>query len=266
MADPKGPLPGVSPRLAELLRIAGDLRGLPRAEFRAELKAALVSGAEGERSAATVSVGGRPLATLDDILARLEEMAHEPKMVAHDVRAALRDLPEKTMRFLASLNRCTLGVSRFSGDSHWERHPAGDEMLHILEGEAEVVTLTEAGPVRSTVSAGSVFVCRRGLWHRVLPRSLRDARGRNGALERTRPTAGGGTSAGASTPRRRGPDPVRARPPCRARGSARARDHVEHDGRGGRRGGAHDHGARSVHAGRDALLGADALGASPRRR
>ncbi|TMA53519.1 MAG: cupin domain-containing protein [Deltaproteobacteria bacterium] len=171
MADPKGPLPGVSPRLAELLRIAGDLRGLPRAEFRAELKAALVSGAEGERSAATVSVGGRPLATLDDILARLEEMAHEPKMVAHDVRAALRDLPEKTMRFLASLNRCTLGVSRFSGDSHWERHPAGDEMLHILEGEAEVVTLTEAGPVRSTVSAGSVFVCRRGLWHRVLPRS-----------------------------------------------------------------------------------------------
>ncbi|TMA78873.1 MAG: cupin domain-containing protein, partial [Deltaproteobacteria bacterium] len=171
MADPKGPLPGVSPRLAELLRIAGDLRGLPRAEFRAELKAALVSGAEGERSAATVSVGGRPLATLDDIRARLEEMAHEPKMVAHDVRAALRDLPEKTIRFLASLNRCTLGVSRFSGDSHWERHPAGDEMLHILEGEAEVVTLTEAGPVRSTVSAGSVFVCRRGLWHRVLPRS-----------------------------------------------------------------------------------------------
>ena len=171
MADPKGPLPGVSPRLAELLRIAGDLRGLPRAEFRAELKAALVCGAEGERSAATVSVGGRPLATLDDILARLEEMALEPKMVAHDVRAALRDLPEMTMRFLASLNRCTLGVSRFSGDSHWERHPAGDEMLHVLEGEAAVVTLTDAGPVRSTVGAGSVFVCRRGLWHRVLPRS-----------------------------------------------------------------------------------------------
>ena len=171
MADPKGPLPGVSPRLAELLRIAGDLRGLPRAEFRAELKAALVCGAEGERSAATVSVGGRPLATLDDILARLEEMAHEPKMVAHDVRAALRDLPEKTMRFLASLNRCTLGVSRFSGDSHWERHPAGDEMLHFLEGEADIVTLTDAGPVRSTAGAGSLFICRRGLWHRVLPRS-----------------------------------------------------------------------------------------------
>src|SRR5437867_11560998 len=171
MADAKEPPPGVSPDLAELLRIAGDLRGLPRTQFRAQLKADLLSGAREPRSAAAVSTGGRPLASLEDIRARLEEMAHEPKMVAHDVQAALSDLPEKTMRFLASLNRCTLGVSRFSDDSHWERHPAGDELLHILEGEADVVTLTDAGPVRSTVAAGSLFVCRRGLWHRVLPRS-----------------------------------------------------------------------------------------------
>jgi quercetin dioxygenase-like cupin family protein len=98
-------------------------------------------------------------------------MAHESKMVAYDVRAALHELPEKTMRFLASLNRCTVGVSRFSGDSHWERHPAGDELLHFLEGTADIVTLTDAGPVRSTAGAGSLFICRRGLWHRVLPRS-----------------------------------------------------------------------------------------------
>src|SRR5207249_3059239 len=72
---------------------------------------------------------------------------------------------------LASLNRCTIGVSRFSEGSHWERHPAGDELLHILEGEADVVTLTDGGPVRSTARAGSIFICPRGLWHRVLPRS-----------------------------------------------------------------------------------------------
>jgi len=75
------------------------------------------------------------------------------------------------MRFLASLNRCTVGVSRFSEPSHWERHPAGDELLHVLEGEADVVTLTDGGPVRSTVRAGSIFICPRGLWHQVLPRS-----------------------------------------------------------------------------------------------
>ena len=44
-------------------------------------------------------------------------------------------------------------------------------MLHILEGEAEVETLTDDGPVRSAVHAGSIFICPQGLWHRVQPRS-----------------------------------------------------------------------------------------------
>src|SRR5262249_53276942 len=152
-----------SPRLDELLRVADALRGLPRAQFREQLKADLLAEAGGRPPAVTVSPGGRPVATLEEIRARLDEMAREPKMVAYDVRAALSDLPEMTMRFLASLNQCTLGISRFSSDSHWERHPAGDELLHFLEGDADIVTLTEAGAVRATVSAGSVFVCRRGL-------------------------------------------------------------------------------------------------------
>src|SRR5438093_338907 len=164
MADPRAPLPRMNPRLVALLRVAADLRDLPREAFKARLRAELLS-----RGGAPPSAG-RPLVTEDDIRARLEELAGAPRMVAHDVRAALGDLPEMTMRFLASLNRCTLGVTRFSEPSHWERHPAGHELLHALEGEADVVTLTEGGPVRSPVRAGSIFVCPRGLWHRQLPR------------------------------------------------------------------------------------------------
>src|SRR5437870_8675488 len=164
MADPRAPLPRMNPRLVALLRVAADLRDLPREAFKARLRAELLS-----RGGAPPSAG-RPLVTAEDIRARLEEMAREPRMVAHDLRAALGDLPEMTMRFLASLNRCTLGVTRFSEPSHWERHPAGDELLHVLEGEADVVTLTDGGPVRSPVRAGSVFVCPRGLWHRQRPR------------------------------------------------------------------------------------------------
>jgi len=165
MAEPHAPLPRMDPRLAALLRIAADLRDLPSEAFKARLRAELLS-----RGGAPPGAG-RPLVTEEDIRARLEELAGEPRMVAHDLRAALGDLPEMTMRFLASLNRCTLGVTRFSEPSHWERHPAGDELLHVLEGEADVVTLTDGGPVRSTVRAGSIFVCPRGLWHQVLPRS-----------------------------------------------------------------------------------------------
>src|SRR3989449_6500480 len=168
MAEPHAPSPHMNPRLAALLRIAADLRDLPSGAFKARLRAELRSEV---REGGAPPGAGRPLVTEEDIRARLEELADEPGMVAHDLRAALGDLPEMTMRFLASLNRCTLGVTRFSEPSHWERHPAGDELLHVLEGEADVVTLTEDGPVRSTVRAGSIFICPRGLWHQVLPRS-----------------------------------------------------------------------------------------------
>ena len=168
MAEPRAPSPHMNPRLAALLRIAADLRDLPSEAFKARLRAELLSEV---RAGGAPPSAGRPLVTEEDIRARLEELAGEPGMVAHDLRAALGDLPEMTMRFLASLNRCTLGVTRFSEPSHWERHPAGDELLHVLEGEADVVTLTDGGPVRSTVRAGSIFICPRGLWHRVLPRS-----------------------------------------------------------------------------------------------
>jgi quercetin dioxygenase-like cupin family protein len=158
MADPEAPTPRISPRLAALLQVAADLRELPRADFKARLRTTLMA-------------GGPALTTGPEIEARLAEMANEPRLVAYDLGAALRDLPEMAMRFLTSLDRCTIGVSRFSGTSHWERHPAGDELLHVLDGEADVVTLTDGGPVRSLVRAGSLFVCPRGLWHQILPRS-----------------------------------------------------------------------------------------------
>src|SRR6266404_1820702 len=131
MAEPHAPSPHMNPRLAALLRIAADLRDLPSEAFKARLRAELLSEV---REGAPPSAG-RPLVTEEDIRARLEELAGEPGMVAHDLRAAL------------------------------------DELLHVLEGEADVVTLTDGGPVRSTVRAGSIFICPRGLWHQVLPRS-----------------------------------------------------------------------------------------------
>ncbi len=173
MANRDAPLPAVDARLAELLRIVGELRDLPSDAFKARLKAELLSGAQGAAAPlAAPASAGRALLTEDDILARLAELADDPhQLIAHDLRAALSDLPDRSMRFLASLNECTIGVSRHAGHPHWERHPGGDELLHILEGEADVVTLTEHGPVRSPVRAGSLFICPRGLWHRVLPRT-----------------------------------------------------------------------------------------------
>jgi mannose-6-phosphate isomerase-like protein (cupin superfamily) len=70
---------------------------------------------------------------------------------------------------LLDFNGCTIGVAR-EWPPHWEMHPAGDELLHVLEGEVKVEwVLASGGRRRATVRAGSLFVVPRGLWHRPTP-------------------------------------------------------------------------------------------------
>jgi len=165
MAKPDASLPTSDPRLAAILRIAGELRDLPRADFRTRLKADLAA-----QSKELESVGGKPLITHQDIEERLKELAEQPKFIVHDVRAALSDLPEMSMRFLDSMNDHLLVASRGNRQTHWERHFGADEMIYVMDGETDIVTLTDGGPVESTIHAGSIFICPEGLWHRLTPR------------------------------------------------------------------------------------------------
>ncbi len=167
VAKPNAPIPVSDPRLAAILRIAGDLRDLPRADFRSRLKADLAAQTK-EIEAAPAC--GKPLITHEDIEERLEELKEQPKFIVHDVRAALSDLPEMSMRFLDSMKDHLLVVSRGDQRTHWERHLGSDEMIYVIEGETDVVTLTDGGPMESTIHEGSLFVCPEGMWHRLTPR------------------------------------------------------------------------------------------------
>lgn len=94
-------------------------------------------------------------------------------MKAYDIRKTMTRPPqyedaegEASFWMMESFNEGMTWVGRFSGPSPWERHPDGDELLHVLEGEVEVTVLTEGGAVQRPVSTGSIFVVPRGLWHR----------------------------------------------------------------------------------------------------
>jgi quercetin dioxygenase-like cupin family protein len=50
--------------------------------------------------------------------------------------------------------------------NHWERHPAGDEILVLLSGELELVLETERGEERASLKAGQTFIVPKGVWHR----------------------------------------------------------------------------------------------------
>ncbi|MGH7950142.1 MAG: cupin domain-containing protein [Candidatus Binataceae bacterium] len=149
MKDPNAPSQRISPRIDALLRVAAELRGLPSAEFKARLKAELLAD-----SPAAHQPVDRPTTP--------------PKIAAHDVRNALGDLNVLSWRELTRFNDCAVGVFRFSGLTPWERHTGGDELIYALDGDVDLMTLTDDGPVQSTLRQGSCFVCPRGLWHRQL--------------------------------------------------------------------------------------------------
>jgi quercetin dioxygenase-like cupin family protein len=77
-------------------------------------------------------------------------------------------------RFWATIQQRTdldegrlMGVTGQSSDwDHWERHPAGEEILTLLSGEMELVLDMEGGEQRTVLRAGETFVVPRGIWHR----------------------------------------------------------------------------------------------------
>ncbi|MGB0848374.1 MAG: cupin domain-containing protein [Thiolinea sp.] len=67
---------------------------------------------------------------------------------------------------LAEFNNGSVFVGSFSGESSWERHPNGDELVHVLKGQATIIILSDGGDQEITLSEGMVVVVPQGLWHR----------------------------------------------------------------------------------------------------
>ncbi len=102
---------------------------------------------------------------------------------AQSIRAALRGKPKITANTtyegfrvacprLAAFDKGAITVGRFATRSPWERHPEGDEFLHILKGEIDVILLSDDKRLRVRVRGGSIFVVPRGVWHCQVPRPV----------------------------------------------------------------------------------------------
>ena len=57
-------------------------------------------------------------------------------------------------------------AGRFIGQSPWERHRNGDELVQVLEGRAVLSVLIDGGQEQLELSAGTVAIVPRGCWHR----------------------------------------------------------------------------------------------------
>jgi mannose-6-phosphate isomerase-like protein (cupin superfamily) len=57
-------------------------------------------------------------------------------------------------------------AAHFSGNSGWERHPKGDEVVQILEGFTRVDIIVDDVMQSLELSAGMLVVVPQGCWHR----------------------------------------------------------------------------------------------------
>jgi mannose-6-phosphate isomerase-like protein (cupin superfamily) len=67
---------------------------------------------------------------------------------------------------LAPYRDGSIFASKFSGDSGWERHRQGDEIVEVVDGAATLYLLTEDGQRSVALRAGLMVIVPMGMWHR----------------------------------------------------------------------------------------------------
>ncbi len=86
------------------------------------------------------------------------------------LRGRTPDTPEaETVRafaILAPFRDGGVSAGSFQGETAWERHPKGDELVHVLSGAAALTILTDDGPQVLNMKAGMLTVVPQGCWHR----------------------------------------------------------------------------------------------------
>ncbi len=101
----------------------------------------------------------------------------ETTYLAVDGKGAVTELPV-TDDFWARIEtspaatRSLMAVYPVKADwPHWEMHPAGDEVLVLLEGHVDML-LDDGGSQRTAeMQAGTTLIVPAGVWHRALVRA-----------------------------------------------------------------------------------------------
>jgi quercetin dioxygenase-like cupin family protein len=93
------------------------------------------------------------------------ELAKLPVMRGRTPDTPLEE-EDKAFATLAEMGEGGVFAGSFEGESPWERHTKGDELVHVLAGETRLTLLTEDGPQELVMTSGMLTVVPQGTWHR----------------------------------------------------------------------------------------------------
>ena len=104
------------------------------------------------------SAGPLPI-SIDDAIEGLMFLANRtPTTTTEQSRNAFREL---------SIYRDGgIFVGHWAGNSEWERHAVGDEIVMVIEGATTISFLVDGGERLADLGAGDLVVVPQGTWHR----------------------------------------------------------------------------------------------------
>ena len=57
-------------------------------------------------------------------------------------------------------------IGHYAGNSEWERHSNGDEIVFVVEGETTLILLAKDIEIPNTLRQGELLVVPKNTWHR----------------------------------------------------------------------------------------------------
>lgn len=98
--------------------------------------------------------------SLTEILKQLQHLPNRTPEMAFSGEAG------SAFSDIASYRDGVISVGYYSGNSEWERHPSGDEIVMAIEGSTTLVLLVNGIQHSLSLNPGELVVVPQGHWHR----------------------------------------------------------------------------------------------------
>ena len=108
------------------------------------------------------ALGSPAVTVLVDVSAEFEKLT----MFRNRTPASTRADRAGSSTQLAKYRDATIFANKSQGKGAWERHPAGDELVYILDGAATLEVISEGVSKSIPVSKGKLAIVSAGEWHR----------------------------------------------------------------------------------------------------
>ena len=73
---------------------------------------------------------------------------------------------ERAFCTLSAFREGGVYLAHFAGESAWERHPVGDELVMVCEGSTELTLIINGEELAHVLNEGELIVVPAGTWHR----------------------------------------------------------------------------------------------------